>query len=802
MAVSSSATASATVCYHCGDTLRRDAVLFDGKSFCCTGCRSVYQILQQNDLCRYYALTPAPGDTPEDNRTGRYAYLDDPEVEGRLKEFSRDGIARISLTVPTIHCSSCIWLLEHLGRLDPGVLESRVDFLRKRVDIRFREAATSVRTVVELLASLGYPPQVSVDTAPADDGTARRSLYARIGVAGFSFANIMMLSFPEYLGAREGDELLRTVFTWLSVALAVPAFFYSGWIYIRSAVQGLRRRIVNIDVPLALGMIILFVRSMADILLSTGPGFLDSLTGLIFFLLVGKVFQDRTYESLRFDRTYRSYFPLAVMVRKGRNETPVPVAALKAGDRMVIRNGEIVPADAVLIRGSASMDYSFVTGESRPTPVAPGEHVQAGGRQAGGAIELDVLRPASDSHLTRVWQEASAGDAPRAALGTVSTAISGWFTGGVLVLATAAAAFWFPQDGSTAFRAITGVLIVACPCALALAAPFAFGTVSRILGRHGMYLRDTGAVEALAGVTTAVFDKTGTLTAAGEAIVDFVGEELSSEERDLVASLARSSHHPLSRRIVSRLDAQETYTVLEFTEAPGAGITGIVQGREVRLGSAAFVGHSDDGEGTDTRVYCAIDGMVRGFFLIAPRYRTGTGDMLGRLARRLKLAVLSGDSDRERARLESVLNGAGEVQVRFHQSPGDKLNVVTGLQQMGERVLMVGDGLNDAAALRKADVGIAITEDVAAFTPAADAILDARALPRLAAMLELARSSVRIVVVSFAFSFLYNSVALVIAVQGLLSPVQAAILMPLSSVTVVAASTLAVRARARRKGLL
>jgi Cu+-exporting ATPase len=490
------------------------------------------------------------------------------------------------------------------------------------------------------------------------------------------------------------------------------------------------------------------------------------------------------------------------MVRRGQTELPVPVAALREGDRMVIRNGEIVPADAVLALGSAAIDYSFVTGEARLTHPAPGERVHAGGRQAGGAIELDVLRPASQSHLTEVWNQASSGDSPKVSLTSISTAIGGWFTGVVLALAAVTALVWFPQDAVTAWRAVTGVLIVACPCALALATPFAFGTVARIFGRHGMFLKNAASVETLARVRTAVFDKTGTLTAAGEAIVDFVGDEMDAVERDAVASLARSSHHPLSRRIAAYLDPALTFTVLSFEEVPGEGIAGTVQGRAIRLGSSAFAGAEAEGRASGTRVYCAIDGAVRGFFLIVPRYRTGVGAMAARLARRMDIAVVSGDSDRERMRLADILAAAGEVPVRFNQSPGDKLAVVAELQERGERVLMVGDGLNDAAALRRADFGIAITEDVAAFTPAADAILDARALPRLAAMTELARSSVTIVVLSFAFSLLYNVLALGVAVQGLLSPVLAAVLMPLSSVTVVAASTLTVRFTARRKGLL
>ena len=328
-----------TVCFHCGDTVRSGGVIFDGKSFCCQGCKTVYDILQRNNLCQYYDFDHAPGRIPSVERNPRFAWLDEPGIAARLKEFSDGSTTTVSLFIPGMHCSSCVWLLENLHRIEPGITQSRVDFLKKRITVRYAETETSLRSVVDMLASLGYEPQITLASGeqksvePTD-----RSLYYRVGIAGFSFSNIMLLSFPEYLSGGGVDEGLRGVFPLLSLLLALPVFFYSAGAYFRSAFQGLRHRVVNIDVPIALGILVLFVRSVVDIVAGSGPGFLDSMTGLVFFLLVGKIFQNKTYDSLNFERTYTSYFPLAVMVRRDEGDRAVPVADLGVGERILIRH--------------------------------------------------------------------------------------------------------------------------------------------------------------------------------------------------------------------------------------------------------------------------------------------------------------------------------------------------------------------------------------------------------------------------------------------------------------------------------
>jgi Cu+-exporting ATPase len=797
-----------TVCYHCGDPVAEGGVVHSGKAFCCSGCKIVYEILHESNLCEYYNLERTPGFSPRVSDDGRYKYLDDPSLVGQLLDYSDGTTNSVTLTIPQMHCSSCVWLLENLHRLKPGVLQSRVEFLKKQIRVRFRQTL-SLREIVELLASLGYEPELSLASArQKQPASTNSSLYYRIGVAGFCFGNIMLFSFPEYLGGGTVDPDLARFFGYSILLLSLPAFFYCSAEYFRSSIAGLRRRVVNLDVPIALGILVLFSRSVYEIVSQTGPGFLDSMSGLVFFLLLGRLFQAKTYESLNFERDYTSYFPLAATVRKDGAEKTVPLSALSPGDRIVVRNGDIVPADAILVKGPGAIDYSFVTGESRLDEKRSGDFIYAGGRQIGSAVELDVLKEVSESYLTQLWRESGPCERPGRDLTSISNGIAKYFTTGVLGLAGLAAFLWLPDDVPTGLNAITGVLIVACPCALALSTPFTFGTAMRVFGRNGLFVKAASVVEALAKVSTIVFDKTGTMTHVSRSAVLFSGTPLSEKEKSLVASVVRNSTHPLSRALREHLQGCELYRVRDFSEIPGEGLGGTVEGTEIRLGAAGFVEPlSEDGadaemrseSGRHSEVYISIGGVGRGRFAVVNRYRDGLDRVVAGLRQKFRLMLLSGDRDAERRHLQKRF--AGDLELHFHQSPTDKLNAVRALRAERENVMMVGDGLNDAGALRESDVGISVTDDITAFAPASDAILDGRAFGRLDAFLRLSRASFVIVIVSFVISFLYNAAGLTIAIRGELSPILAAILMPLSSITVVFFTTTAVRLVSRKVGL-
>jgi Cu+-exporting ATPase len=795
-------------CFHCHEVCPDDRLHIGDKYFCCEGCKMVYEILNTNDLCQYYDLDKAPGISLKNRRDARtYAYLDDSEVREKLLEFNNGQTAQVTFYLPQMHCVSCIWLLENLYKLDAGVTHSRVNFLKKTTIIQFNPSQTSLRKLAALLASVGYAPEINLGDV---EGTKRpaisRRLAYQIGVAGFAFGNIMLFSFPEYVGLdRETDAWFSSVFGYLSIALALPVLLFSARDYLTSAWNGLRARHLNIDVPLALGILMLFGRSAWEILTHTGAGYMDSFAGLIFLLLTGKWFQQHTWNQLSFERDYKSYFPVAATVKNGDEETSVPVQRLVPGDIIVVRSQEIIPADGILLKGTARIDYSFVTGEAEPVTVKSGERIFAGGKQVGESIEISLTRRVSQSHLTQLWNNEAFKSEREAEVQKnfssnptqLADRAGRYFTGLILAFGAGSLSYWWliRGDVQTAVNAFTAVMIVACPCAVALAIPFTLGNILRILGRNRFYLKNIRVVEAFSSIGAVVFDKTGTITNIAQQQFEFHGTPLNFTEKIAVRSLTRHSAHPLSRRLYESMPEVPVETPEAFEEMPGLGIQGVVQGKRVKIGSAEFV-RIDDGvtqiHPVNSGVFVAIEGKVLGYFEIKSRYRDGLEEVLNFFrqltrattpSRSTSTFLLSGDQDREAARLAPFFP-EGDAML-FNRNPQDKLDFVKKLQRHGQRVLMLGDGLNDAGALRQSDLGIVVAENTNNFTPACDAILHADEFERLPKFVWLAREGVKIVNRSYAIALIYNLIGLSYAVSGTLSPLVAAVLMPLSSVSIV-----------------
>ena len=793
-------------CYHCGDACSGTDIRIGDKLFCCPGCKLVYEILEANDLCSYYSFDQNPGISPrEAGLEKKYAFLDDEELISRLIRFRDDAVSKIILHIPAIHCSSCIWLLENLYRLNRGIKETKVDYLKKELAVTFNEKEITLRQLVELLASIGYEPQINLQSAEHQvNDESLKDLYLKIGVAGFCFANIMLFSFPEYLSLGKGiGPSFEKFFGYLNIIVALPVLLYSSTDYFRSALNAWKQRMVNMDVPISIGILALFLRSLYDILSGTGSGFMDSFTGLVFLLLIGKIFEKKTYERLSFERDYKSYFPISVTRKDKDGEQSIPLHRLQMGDRIIIRHAEMIPADSIMINGEALIDYSFVTGEARPVSKVSGELIYAGGKQVGGTIELDVIKEVSQSYLTQLWNEDAFKKDQHSKITTLANRVSRYFTIIVISIATAAALYWFYADKSLAMNAFTAVLIIACPCALALSTPFTLGNTLRVFGRNKFYLKNTTVIETLARVDSIVFDKTGTLTHGQAVRVHFKSRtDLNEDEKNCVAALTRQSTHPLSQQIHAHLRDALPLPVENFKEYTGQGISARIAGKSIRLGSATFIGSHDreDQATAGTRVYLEIDGNQRGYFSIKNQYRRGLKETVGQLLQHFQVYLLSGDNSREKSRLLPIFGR--ESALFFDRNPFDKLNFVRQLQESGQRVLMIGDGLNDAGALKQSDVGIAIADDVMAFAPSSDAILDGQQFRRLADFIRFARWSMNIIIASFILSFLYNVIGLSFAVSGTLSPLIAAVLMPVSSISVILFTTGAITILARRKGML
>ncbi|SCY18699.1 Cu+-exporting ATPase [Flavobacterium anhuiense] len=774
-------------CFHCGLTIEQNEEIdFDDKKFCCTGCKTVYEIFSINDLTSYYDFEKSPGATPQDIK-GKYDFLENETILAKVLEFQEGNTSIVSLNIPHIHCSSCIWILENLNRLQLGISTSQVNFHEKKVRITFNSDVVSLKEIVYLLSSIGYEPYISLENYGSAKAKVDRSLTYKLGVAFFCFGNIMLLSFPEYFEMKEfWLDSYKPFFRLLIFLLALPTFFYSASGYYVSAYHSIRTRMLNIDIPIALGIIVMFIRSTYDMLMDHGPGFFDSLASLIFFMLLGKMFQIKTYSFLSFERDFKSYFPIAVTkINKDTSEENVAIYDVLKGDRLLIRNQELIPVDGILISDSAEIDYSFVTGEAVPITKKSGDKVFAGGKQIGKVIEMEVLHSVSQSYLTQLWSNEIFQKKVDQKHKTITDAISRYFTPILLLIAFAGFGYWIFKDANTAFNVFTAVLIVACPCALALTAPFTFGNILRILGKKKFYLKNAVVIEQLAKVDTIVFDKTGTITTNKKSNILYEGNPISNSDITLIKNVLRGSNHPLSRMLYDFLPESKRIAVEEFQEITGKGILAIIDGKEMKIGSGQFVNDivADGSEIEKTALHIKIGEIYFGKYTFQNQYREGLEKLFANLSKDYQIKVLSGDNDGERSNLEAILPKGTEL--IFNQKPEQKLEYIKQLQEKGQNVMMVGDGLNDAGALAQSNVGISISENVNVFSPACDAILDATEFSRLNYFLKLSHKAILIIKMSFGLSLLYNVVGLAFAVTGNLLPLVAAIIMPLSTITIV-----------------
>lgn len=776
-------------CYHCGDEVIGKGIFFDEKAFCCNGCKSVYQLLKDNNLDGFYSLEEKAGARPSESNQHKYAFLGVDSIRTKFIDFEDEKSARVTLFLPQIHCSSCIYLLENIAKIEPAIYSCQVNFAKREAAIIFDREKLSLEQLAILLDRIGYAPNFG-NRNQTEKKLDKTFLY-KLGIAGFAFGSIMLWSFPEYLGIEGDNPEFRNFTSYLSFGVSLPVLFYSASDYFISAYKALRYKSLNLDVPITIGIIALYLQSSYSIFAGYGPGYMDSFAGFIFFLLIGKWFQNKTYKMLSFERDYTSYFPVAVTRIKNSEEEIIEIEQLNIGDNILIRNEEVIPCDSILFSETAKIDYSFVTGESIPINKIKGDFIYAGGKLIGQRIELKVEKESNRSHLTQLWNDVKS-DKKSSTGFKYQDKLSVYFLIIILIIAGLSALAWAFVDPSRITHIIVAILIVACPCALALSAPFTFGNVMRLLGRKGLYLKDTTVIERINGITDIVFDKTGTLTNGTTPHVAYFGDELTPQQLEAVYCLANSSTHPLSRAIVQYLRSKNIHSnhqIEEFEERSGKGISGKINDIHVKIGNSEFTGLKQI-DANETSTFITVDGTHNGRFVFTSEIREGIADLLKKL-NAYRLHVLSGDRDKDKELMESIFPKNSIL--LFEQTPKDKLNYIENLKSQGNNVLMIGDGLNDSGALGIADVGIAVSEDVFRFTPSSDAIIEASKLSILDQLLGISNFSKTILKVCLAFSVSYNIVGLSFAISGNLTPLVAAILMPISSITVVLLSTFLVR---------
>lgn len=769
-------------CFHCGEECCTTNIRMEAKCFCCEGCKLVYRLLNQEGLCDYYNLNKNPGTSQRMHvRKEKFAFLDNEAIQLKLISFSNERQVHVTFYIPQIHCSSCLYLLENLHRLDNGIVSGKVNFARKDVTIVFLRQETSIRKVAELLTGIGYEPYISLSDLQGKKPDADKSMLYRLGVAGFCFGNIMLMSFPEYLGIDASEPALRNIFRWLNFVLAIPVFLYAAYPFYESSFKSLRHKFLNIDAPIALAIIITFMRSTWEVFSGTGAGYFDSMTGIVFFMLAGRFLQDKTYRQLSFDRDYTAYFPVAVSVITNDTEAATALPDIKPGDTLLVHNEELIPADGIITRGKADIDYSFVTGESISVVKETGELVYAGGKQKGGNIEILVVKEVAQSYLTALWSRDELKDKQTNKHVSFVHLLSRYFTYIVFAIAVFTTLYWKINDPSRIWIAVTSIFIIACPCALLLSNTFTNGNILRILSRNNFYLRGAQTIEDIAAVNHIVFDKTGTLTSVQQQSVTYQGKALTELQKQQVASLAACSNHPLSRMLAKETKLGDHLHVSAYREFPGKGIEGVVENSLVKMGSCVFITGNIKLH-KDTVVYVSFDDETVGWFSFGNNYRKGIPALIKNLKNKYRLSVLTGDNEAEKDMLWKLMGN--ETSLLFYQAPEQKLNYIKTLQAGGEKVMMIGDGLNDAGALKQADAGIALSEDNNNFTPSSDGIIAAGSFLKLSKFIRLCKANRYIVSTSFIISITYNIIGLYFAVQGRLSPLVAAILMPSSSLCI------------------
>lgn len=801
--------AAEAACAHCGlpvpaELRGADAAL----QFCCAGCRTVHTALREWGLeegwsrrLREAAAAPRPA-----RSSGRsFAEFDDPSLLAACAEV-KEGRGRVELYLEGVHCAACAWLVERLPKIVPGVESARLDLTRGVAEVRWDPARVSLSAAARALDRLGYPPH------PAQKGEAelrraeeRREL-VRIGVAGALAGNLMGIAFALYGGSLHSIEPgFQSFFRWTSLALAAFSLAWPGRVFLRGGWNALRARAPHADLPIALGLLAGFLGGAWNVWRGEGEVYFEAVGILVFLLLTGRFLQRRqqrrAHDSLALLHALAP--AVARLLSSAGPAREVPVAALRAGDRVEVLAGEGVPADGRIVAGSSGFDLALLTGESRPVELGPGAAVHAGTTSLSSRIEMEVERTGAETRVGRIAALVARSAAERAPIVLFADRMAGWFTAAVLLIAAGTAAFWSSLGTATALDRAMALLLVACPCALGMATPLALTAAIGRAARRGFLVKRGAALERLARPGVLILDKTGTLTEGRFALRGWSG---SAETAQLAAALeaqAAGPHAAALRELAPPGLALPVAAQVRLT--PGHGVEGEVGGRRVLAGSPAFAAacgapvpaaqlEAALARGL-TPVAVAVDGRFAGLAELGDALRPGAAQMVKDLrARGWELRILSGDHPRVVEAVARELD-VPPAQARGGASPEDKVAAVHEARAaaQGRAVVMVGDGVNDAAALAAADVGVAVRGGAEASLQAADVHLGgAEGLTAIVELLAGARRTLGAVHRALLVSLAYNGVAVGLAATGLISPILAAILMPVSSLTVVA---LAFRAR-------
>lgn len=758
-------------CTHCNTECSENSITTAYGCFCCEGCVTANKILNDGNIFN-------------DKKNAAKKINQDLDC---LLSFKNEKNASIEFEIPAIHCVSCIQVLENVHILEPAIESVRVNFLKKRATFLFNHSTYSVSELIDFLQKIGYKPLLNLDLKdkPKTDSIQNRdkTLLIKLGISGFVAGNIMLFSLPEYFGLN-GDfsSEFKHLFSFLNLVLSLPVVFYCANDYFRSAFNSIRLKDINFDVPISLGFSSLLGLSYYEIISGTGAGYLDSFSALVFFLLVSRYFQNKTFASIDFEKNYLSYFPLFATKINLHNEEKIIVKNLKINDEILIKNNEIIPVNAILTKGKGEIDYSFITGESRPISLQAQMDVKAGAKWLSEPAVFKVKNSFEQNEFINLWKKEFSNT--KEFIKNHIDKAGKVFLYLMIVVAFSVSSYWVYTSGlSYGIYIFTCLMVTACPCVLGIASPITNGIISRYFSKNGFFLKDAKSIYDFAQLDTIVFDKTGTLTKSNVGEVSFVGIELNMNQKVLLKSLFYASTHPNSQIIYNSI-LSETLEIKNFKQVVGEGISAVANGRLIKAGKKSFIDKDAISESNDSSVvWVCIDNQTLGYFKISPIWRENLNDLSYQLnALGIQKHVLSGDNDADSSILQKIFSQ--KANLNFYQKPEDKLKYIEYLQKSGNHVLMVGDGLNDALALKASRLSVSVIESGSSFFPSCDGVLESQQFSKLSKFIWLARKSKKVINICFSLSAIYNIIGIILASKGLLNPLLAAILMPLNSITV------------------
>ncbi|MFZ1574820.1 MAG: heavy metal translocating P-type ATPase [Chromatiaceae bacterium] len=811
----------ASRCFHCGLPVAprdevRAPVRNQMRTFCCTGCKSVCEAIHAAGLEGFYQRTPEGevlGPPPESPK--ELALYDIDEVQEEFVD-SLGETREINLLVEGIHCAACVWLIESSLKAMPGVAEARVNLTGRRLRLKWDNSRLKLSQALKRLGEIGYAA-VPFDPEVAEGSLQRatRRLLYRLAVAAFGMMNLMWISIALYSGADQGE--FRGLFHWIGFAIATPVLIYSGWPFYRGAWLGVRAGSLTMDLPIAIGVSITYGYSLYVTISGSriGDVYWDTVVNFLFVILVGRFLESISKrQAVAATQRLLDLQPKVATVLRGGDEVLLPIRAVRVSETVLVRPGEKVPVDGVILEGLSQLDESMLTGEAAPVSKKRGDRVAAGTLNGSGALRVQVEGLLRDTALGRIIALVEEAQASKAPIQCTADRIVPWFVAVTLTLGLMTFLFWVSTDFEVALMAATAVLIITCPCAFGMATPMAIAVASGLGARHGILVKTGAVLESLSTIDHFVFDKTGTLTEGRPAVTAIAsgggiwrgGEGLDphSELARHLASLAaleRFSEHPVALAVLNLCRDQALefrhLAVADTMSRPGHGILGRVGGQSVIAGTVDWliaqgvdpwagplaVADQEFQTSGATLIYVALDGRAVLVLAVQDRLRFNAAEVVAGLkAQGIHVTLLTGD---RRVTAERIATALGGVEVIAEVLPEAKDRVIADLQHHGQRVAMVGDGVNDAPALVRADVGIAMGSGTDVSIASADIVLMQADLARVPQAAALSRRTLKTIRQNIGISIAYNLIMVPLAMAALVTPLVAAVSMPLSSLAVI-----------------